>query len=243
MIVEAASITLAAATTATAAVLARGAFHPRSRIFCPVVSRLAPTDARRIALTFDDGPTPGVTERVLELLAQRDMHATFFVIGQHAKNHPDLLRKIKASGHDLANHTFDHHRHGLFRHGRYWQNQIQRTNDAIISATGRKPVCFRPPMGFKSPAINRAARDAGHEIVTWTRRAFDGRPTTSTAIKARLVGRIKPGDIVLIHDGHEPSRPRDLSPMIDALPAVLDSIRDNGLETCLFQPASYESRS
>jgi peptidoglycan-N-acetylglucosamine deacetylase len=243
MIFEAASITLAAATAATTAVLARGAFHPRSRIFGPVVTRLEPANVPHVALTFDDGPTPGVTERVLELLEQRDMRATFFVIGQHAVEHPDLLRRIQDGGHDLGNHTFDHHRHGLFRHGRYWKEQIQSTDDAIVRATGHRPTWFRPPMGFKSPAIAMAARHTGHEIVTWTRRAFDGHLTTSGAIKNRLVGRINPGEIVLMHDGFEPGRPRDLSPMIDALPHVLDSLVQRGFHTSLLQALDSDGSS
>lgn len=241
MIFEAASITLGAA--ATTAVLARGAFHPRSRIFGPLVCHLEPSSESRIALTFDDGPTPDTTVRVLELLEEHDMLATFFVIGQHAARHPDLLRRIRDGGHDLGNHTYSHHRHGLFRHGRYWKDQIQRTDDVIAQATGHTTRWFRPPMGFKSPAIARAARQTGHEIVTWTRRAFDGLPTTSHAIEDRLVGRITPGDIVLMHDGFEPDRPRDLTPLIDALPRILDSIREKGIHTSLLQPASSGRRA
>ena len=237
MILEAASITLGAAATT---LLARGAFHPRSRIFGPVVTRLELSSTPRIALTFDDGPTPGVTERVLEILQEHDMFATFFVIGQHAAQHPDLLRRIRDGGHELGNHTYSHHRHGLFRHGRYWKDQIRRTDDVIAQATGHTTHWFRPPMGFKSPAIARAASEAGHEIVTWTRRAFDGFPTTSDAIEHHLVGRIEPGDIVLMHDGFEPDRPRDLSPLIDALPRILDSIRERGLQASPLQSASAD---
>ena len=236
MILEAASITLGVA--ATAAVLARGAFHPRSRMFCPLVSRLHSSEDSHIALTFDDGPTPNVTERVLEILEGHDMPATFFVIGRHAVQHPDLIRRIRDGGHDLGNHSYCHHRHGLFRQGRYWRDQIRRTDDVIAHAIGYRPAWFRPPMGFKSPAIGSAARETGHGIVTWTRRAYDGHHTSSDAIEKRLVGRIEPGDIVLMHDGFEPGRPRDLLPLVDALPRVLESIRQKGLQPSLLQAPS-----
>ena len=186
MILEVASITLGAAATA---VLAHGAFHPRSRIFCPTVSRLEPSRDSRIALTFDDGPTPDVTERVLTILSERDMLATFFVIGQHAAQHPDLLKRIRDGGHDLGNHTYSHHRQGLFRHGWYWKDQIQRTDDVIAKATGQTTFWFRPPMGFKSPAIARAARLTGHDLATWSRRTSERYANRWAARESRSLTR------------------------------------------------------
>ena len=216
-----------AAALALAGVAARAAFAPRSSLFCPVLSR-GPTTRPLVALTFDDGPWPGSTPAELDALAGARARATFFVIGSLARQHPDLIRRIAAQGHQIGNHTYDHHRLGLFRHTRYWRSQIDRTGELLLSITGAQPVLFRPPMGFKSPWLASAARAAGSTIVTWSLSGRDGVATTAQRIVHR-VSRAGPGDIVLLHDGRDPASRRDVQPTVDALPRVLEAIAGRGL--------------
>lgn len=220
---------VAAATAlglAGTAVCARALFAPRSSLFVRTIWRGDPAD-RRIAFTFDDGPWPGSTDIILDLLGQADVRATFFVIGRYALAHPKLMRRIHADGHLIGNHTFDHHRTGLFRGRRYWADQIERTDQAIAQTTGYTPRFFRPPMGFKSPMLAWAVRRNPHQIIAWSRRARDGVTTTPARI-AMALRNLSPGDIVLLHDGRDPMSLRDLSAggsTAAALPEVLTRLR------------------
>lgn len=247
MIAAGLSAAAAGAAAFWAARAAVGAFHPRSEWFGPVFSRapaLAPADDR-IALTFDDGPHEQATPRVLDILARHDVRATFFVIGRFVDAHADLVRRIIAEGHLVGNHTYDHHRAGLFYWHRYWRDQLERTEQAIARATADDPLLpgtpassrpqtasaarlFRPPMGFKSRFNLHAAAALGLTTVTWSRRARDGVATDAAAI-VRRVAAARPGDIVLLHDGVEPASRRSPEALIEALPDILASLAGRGL--------------
>jgi len=225
-----ASTAAGAAAVIGASLLARGMFSPRSSLLIPTVWRgpVILGGPGRIALTFDDGPWPGSTEPILEILQSAGARATFFVIGRYALSHPDLIRRIQGEGHLIGNHTFDHHRTGLFRGSRYWTEQIARTDDAAGSITGEAPLLFRPPMGFKSPTQARAVRRQGHTVVAWSRRGWDGVTTRAEEI-VRAVANVKSGDIVLLHDGRDPASTRQIGATAEALPAILRTVREAGL--------------
>lgn len=212
---------------ATAGVLAYGTFAPRSSLFGPVISRGRSSDA--VALTFDDGPCPGATEAILDILARERIHATFFVIGRYAAQHRSLCARMHAEGHLLANHTFDHSRIGMFKGRRYWLDQIQRTSDVINDVTGAPPAFFRPPMGFKAPPVMRAAQHAGCRVVTWTRRALDGVRTPPESIVRRLA-QARPGEILMLHDGRDPASRRPFDATIQALPQVIAALRQRNIQ-------------
>jgi len=220
----------AAALAAVAGVAAYGMFVPASRFFGPVISRAGGSraGAGAVALTFDDGPWPGGTERILEILAREGVRAAFFVIGRYAAEHPEMVRRIHDEGHLIGNHTFDHSRLGMFRGWTYWDDQVRRTNEVVAELTGSEPVYFRPPMGFKSPPSMRAARRNGCEVVTWSRRALDGVTTTADAI-VRHVSGAEDGEIVLMHDGRDPMSRREVGATAEALPEVIARLRDKGL--------------
>lgn len=216
---------------AALAVVAWGVFHPRARLFGKVRTRL-PEHARRegcVALTFDDGPLPGGTDRVLDVLAERGVRATFFVIGAHARAHPELLERIAREGHTIGNHTYDHHRHGLLYYRRYWRDQIRRTQAVIEEITGQSPGLFRPPMGFTSPPLMHAARAEGLEVVAWTRRSYDAGIGRRGAI-LRAARRLRAGEILLLHDGKEPASGRVIGLTADTLTEVLDILHSRGLK-------------
>lgn len=207
--------------------LARAVFASRSSMFYPTVSRLDGPDGR-VALTFDDGPWPGSTDLILDVLARTETQATFFVIGRYAAAHPDLIRRMHEEGHQIGNHTYDHHRTGLFRSERYWREQLRRTNEVIAKITGERPVIFRPPMGFKAPQQARALAKAELRAVAWSRRAFDGIAPSVERI-VRTGERLVSGDILLLHDGRDPVSTRDVGAAAQALPAILSGLRRRGL--------------
>lgn len=178
---------------------------------------------REIALSFDDGPTPGITEAILEILSRSGLRATFFVIGQNAQNHPELIRRLHSEGHIIANHTWHHHHHGWARWRKYWELEIKRTDDLIEEIVGVRPAYFRPPVGLKTWCTLSAARRLGHATITWSCRGRDGVCADVNRILDRLNG-VRGGDIVLLHDGIDPNFSRDPSGTIAALPIFLDRL-------------------
>ena len=196
------------------------------RLFGEVIA----TGARQIALTFDDGPHSESTPAVLNVLAGHDVPATFFVIGSHAQKHVSLLQQIHAQGHLIANHSFDHTYLGTLNSCRYWINQIAHTNAVIEKAIGQCPALFRPPMGFKNIRMAKAARQQQCTIVTWSRRAWDGLPTTADRIVRRLNHGCQAGDIILMHDGVQPNGCRNHMATAEALGPLIGSIRSAGFE-------------
>lgn len=202
--------------------------HPSCQWFGPVRHVGSPAPPPRIALTFDDGPTPGQTERVLKVLAEHGVPASFFCIGRNVAAAPDLLRAVADGGHLIANHSYDHPRDGCFRGRRYWIDQLEQTNEAIQQVIGQRPQLFRPPMGLKTPRVLYAARKLGMTTVTWTHRGLDAWSTRPEKIVPRLTQRLPRGAILVLHDGVEPGRRRSIQPTLDALPIVIDRVRAQG---------------
>jgi peptidoglycan-N-acetylglucosamine deacetylase len=224
-------LAIAGATVAAAAagVMLRAMFAPRSQFFGHVLFRGSTDEPSRIALTFDDGPHPVATPRVLDILREHRVPAAFFVIGRFAERHPELIRSIHDEGHLIGNHSWTHSAWGTFRHKRYWREEIGRADALIESIVGRRPALFRPPMGFKTFHITKSAMRAGHATVTWSQRAFDGVRTSEHRIMRRLSARVSAGDIVLLHDGEVPPFRRNLEATIAALPRLIEAWRSRGL--------------
>lgn len=223
------ALSTAALTAGAAAIVAYGTFSSRSSLFGSVISRARSGAGNALALTFDDGPCPGSTDAILDILERERIRATFFIIGCYAARHPTIVGRIHAQGHLLGNHTFDHCRTGMFRGLGYWTEQIRRTNEIVHEITGQTPAFFRPPMGFKSPPVMRAARRNGARVVTWSRRAFDGVTTTAGEIVRRLAPA-SAGEILLLHDGRDPGSRRVLDATPAALPEVISRMRSRELE-------------
>jgi len=222
---------LAGGVAATGALAAFGhaAFNPRCGFFGPVVWRGRSDGPPRVALTFDDGPDPEATGQVLDTLAEHGAPATFFVIGANAKRHGSVLERIDRAGHTIGNHSYDHAWTGLFHRRGYWLDQLVRTDEAIASVIGKRPSWFRPPMGGRHHHVTAAASETGHAVVTWSRRAFDGKPTRAQGIVRRLADRCVAGDIVTMHDGSEPGRRRNVAPTVEALGTILEAWDRRGL--------------
>lgn len=203
-------------------------FWPGSTLWGPIISRGASAAPPRVALTFDDGPLPGATDRILDVLGELNVRASFFVIGRVARENPDLLLRIHQQGHIIGNHSFDHVGLG-FLHGQgFWCNQIERTDRVIEQVIGTRPRLFRPPLGAKTWLIARAA--ATHTMVTWNRRGRDGVATHSQRILNRLLPRASAGDIIALHDGVSPQSRRDPRVTVAAIRPLVAGLRDRGIE-------------
>jgi peptidoglycan/xylan/chitin deacetylase (PgdA/CDA1 family) len=210
------------------ALLADGVARPGSNVFYPTVKH-GSRDAKRVALSFDDGPDPEVTPAVLDALAKHGARATFFSIGQSLEAHPQLARRIVLEGHELGNHSFRHSRWQNFFSVRKQAREIERGAQAIAAVTGSqaKPL-YRPPIGLKSPPLARAAHQQQLTLVAWSLHSHDTRTADPERIARRVLRRIRPGDVVLMHDGHDlPGRHRPAC--AQALPSILEGLREKGL--------------
>jgi peptidoglycan-N-acetylglucosamine deacetylase len=180
-----------------------------------------------IALTFDDGPDPGATPAVLEILDAAGVRATFFLVGEQLLVHHELGGAVAAAGHEIALHGFRHVEHDELDEPR---DDLLRGLDAVEAATGTRPVLFRPPYGRFSAASYAACRELGLEAVYWSAWGSDWEAIPAARI-AELVRRdLAPGAIVLLHDSARYAYRASARPTVEALPAILEEARERGLE-------------
>lgn len=156
--------------------------------------------ARRVALTFDDGPTPLFTPALLDRLERTGVRATFFVIGALVERNPDLVRRAVDGGHEIANHTYDHHSAAILSAPQV-KSGVLRGSDAIERVTGARPRWLRPPRGEITTATLLAAREAGLEVALWSVNRGNGADADSAAVAANLLTTLRPGAVVGLHDG------------------------------------------
>ena len=210
------------------ALLVAGGLAPRSRLLGPNLARLV-TEEPVVALTFDDGPDPDVTPRVLAALDRRGATASFFCIGERAARHPELVGEIARAGHTVENHSYRHRNHFFVLGPSALRSEVERTQRVLSEASGRPPAYFRAPAGIRGPLLEPVLARAGLRLTSWTRRGFDTVSRDPRRIAARLLRRLAPGDIVVLHDGSA-SRDRAGRPVaLDALDLVLDGLRRHGL--------------
>ena len=178
---------------------------PSSRIFGTALT--APRRPGEIALTFDDGPNPEWTPRLLDILAKHDVKATFFMLGMFASAHPELVRRVAAEGHLIGDHSWSHPKLSYCSTQRI-QDELKRTKDTLEQIVGAKVKFFRPPFGARRPAVFRIARELGLEPVLWNAMTDDWiEPSTekiATTLSKRvdaMTGRGFAVNIVL-HDGN-----------------------------------------
>jgi peptidoglycan-N-acetylglucosamine deacetylase len=211
--------------------VAQACLRPRSRLLGPNLTRLPEAAARRgeVALTFDDGPDPEVTPRVLDLLAARGARASFFCVGRRAAAYPEIAAAAAAAGHRLENHTHTHPGHFAFRSPRVMEREIAGAQEAIAGACGRAPRLFRPPAGFRAPWTDLVLHRSGLALATWTRRGFDAVARDPRRVADRLLRGLAAGDVLLLHDGGS-ARDRAGRPVVlEALPRLLDALAARGL--------------
>jgi len=189
----------------------------------------ASIDRSEIALTFDDGPDPEVTPRVLDVLDAAHVHATFFPIAERARRHPALLREIVRRGHSVQNHT-ERHTHSFSLLGpRGLAAEIGAAQRTLEDLTGQRPRFFRAPAGVRNPLLGPVLQRHELRLVSWTRRGYDTVQRRPARVLARLARGLAAGDILLLHDGHA-ARAADGTPVpLAVLPALLAEIEPRGL--------------
>ena len=183
---------------------------------------------RVVALTFDDGPNGADTASILDVLAQEDVRATFFVVGQAAKEQPHLLHRMVRDGHAIGNHSWSHTRLNL-RSRAAVRADLQRTDEAIFAATGERTRLVRPPFGARSFALLAELRRLGYTCVLWSvplAREWD-RPDAASVAR-RLLDATTDGSIVALHDGNR-GRRGDRSHVAAAVRTVVRELRDRSL--------------
>jgi len=203
-----------------------GGLAPRSALLGPNVVRSAAAAASgAVVLTFDDGPDPLVTPRVLDRLDGAGAKATFFVVGERVRRFGEIATEIARRGHRLENHT-ERHRPGFFFHRpSTLRREIERCQEAVAKVCARAPLYFRAPAGIRSPLVQSALAGSGLVLVSWTRRGFDTVDRDPARVAARLARDLAAGDILVLHDtAGAPS-------VLDALPRLLDRLGEAGLRS------------
>ena len=213
------------ATTAAAAAWVAYAWVPH--LATPLCAWRGPRTGRRLALTFDDGPDPEWTPRVLDLLAHHDVRATFFLVGERAARAPATTRAIAEAGHEIASHGWSHT--SLWRCGpRRTEEEIGRARDTLGELTGIAPGLFRPPWGMVNAAMFGALRRHRQRCVFWSLQPEGLRPTPAEVQVSRVLRAAHPGAIVDLHDAEgTPGAPERLC---RALPAMIAGLTTAGYD-------------
>lgn len=211
-----------------AGALAYACLIPSSQVFAPVLNR-GPAESRSVVLTFDDGPAPPFTDRILDILGEHKISATFFLCGKNVERHPEIARRIVREGHTVGNHTYSHPL--LFAHSRrFMAGEIDRAQNIIERVTGVRPTLFRPPYGARWFGLMPVLRQRRLKMIMWSVAGFDWKYKTQAIIRA-ATRRLHPGAVILLHDGHEQPPPGGIkqSSTVEALPAIIEAVSRAGL--------------
>ena len=219
---NAGTIIAALSSVVVVAFIAWGVADIRSPVFGRAL--VSVEHGRGVALTFDDGPDPEATPALLDLLRRRGARATFFVVGARARENADLLRRCRTEGHEVGNHSDAHSNLHNFYTGRRLMRETSACHDSITSILGEAPRWYRPPVGLRNPFTHAVARAHGAHLVGWSVRSLDLGGASPERVTERVLARVEPGGIVLLHDaGQEPAR------LLRIVEGVLDGLEARGL--------------
>lgn len=182
-----------------------------------------PRERKQVALTFDDGPTPGITDQIIDLLKQHRAKATFFCLGAKVERFPDLARRLTDEGYEIANHSFDHKMFHTLTTKKILQ-ELTKTQNSIYRITHKKPVLFRPPGGSYNEQIVEAAKKAKLQLVLWSwdQDTRDWRRPRPAKIVNHVLDHVSNGDIILFHDSHRNT--------VEALKKLLPLLQKQGYQ-------------
>jgi peptidoglycan/xylan/chitin deacetylase (PgdA/CDA1 family) len=207
--------------------------RPNVQWLGPVITHFD-SRANEVWLTIDDGPTDD-TPAVLDLFARKQVPATFFVKGELARAQPQLIRDMLAHGHTVANHSESH------PGGSLWcsppariAREIDGCNEALLAATGTRPVWFRAPVGFKNPFFHPLLQKRGMQLIGWSARGFDAVVGDPDKVLARILPDLRPGAIILLHQGRSFS--------IRVLEHVIDELRQRGYSFVIPEPGRLKTK-
>lgn len=200
---------------------ARGSWLHESRMSPGILWR---GGEEKAYLTFDDGPAQDLTPRLLDLLAEFDVKATFFLIGERARRNPGITRRIHEDGHTIGNHSYSHPR--MWRQSKAkLEDELSQTDRILEDVTGRKPVLLRPPYGKFGLNLMLAVKRTNHRIVLWNYSLRDYKAGVAAHQIHARIEKIRPRQIVLAHDGHDHSHH-----MLTALTHALPGLKRKGLQ-------------
>src|SRR5947208_10412422 len=216
-----------AATGAALGAWAYGTYEPNSPLFGRAIGR--GSRAERVAyLTFDDGPNPAATEPILETLAAHQVPAAFFMVGEHVRRFPAVARRVADLGHVVGNHTLRHRKLHFCGPARI-REELERTHDIIGNVTGRVPRAFRAPHGYRNLFVTVTTRRLGYTVFGWTFGVWDSDARVSAEeIRRRVRRKLRPGAIVLLHDGDGYDPDGDRRRTAAALPGIIADARSAG---------------
>lgn len=152
-----------------------------------------------VALTFDDGPSPKWTTKILDVLKKEDVKATFFMLGEHVKKYPDVAVRVAAEGHDIENHSYTHHVL-IYYKPEELEREIKDTEKEIQKVTGRVTHLFRPPKAWLTNEEKKEIKELGYTVVLWSLNSKDWVTFDEKYIVKYLLHHVRPGDIILFHD-------------------------------------------
>lgn len=184
-------------------------------------------DTNSVALTFDDGPSKD-TERILDLLREHNLIASFFTIGCHVESFPGIAQRIFAEGHEIGNHSYSHPIY-LYQSARRTREELERAQTVISETIGARPKFARPPCGVRTPAYFAAAQSLGLRTVQWDVAGFDWKRRSANQIAHDVLRRARAGSIILLHDGDSDGR-RDRHETVAALPLIIRGLHERRLQ-------------
>ena len=186
-----------------------------------------PLHRKCMALTFDDGPYLPYTGRLLDVLKEKKIHATFFLVGEQARLHPDLVRRMVDEGHTVGLHAF-RHRDFLKLTEEEKEKDLQQGKEILQSITGKKPNYWRPPHGFRDSSVMKIAEEKQLQVVNWSVIPRDWTGIDKQEIYNRVMDKAEDGAIVLLHDGDSPLYKASRQATVDAAGPLIDSLREKG---------------
>jgi len=229
------SLAATAVVAATAGLtLTYAALSPGSQLFGHTL--ISGNDPTEVALTYDDGPNDVATDALLDLLAEHNAHATFFMIGRFVRQRPEIVRRVHAAGHLIGNHT-DTHPWLSFQSPRVIREELRACNQSLEDTLGAPIHYLRPPHGARRPALFHIAAELGLKIVQWNTLGFDWQPIDSARILTNVTrGRQRAlrrhvGANILLHDGHQQGLGTDRSATVQATAALLATFASEGKRT------------
>ena len=202
-----------------------GATTPSATWFGSLIHN-GPRDSDMVAVTFDDGPNPPFTLQIARILDEHGVKGTFFTVGKALEARPDVSMALLHDGHLLGNHSY-HHDAFRWLDPRY--PELDDTGDAFKRTLGVCPAFYRPPHGSHTPFMARVVEDRGMRMVTWDVSAGDWATTDTQLVAKRILDRVRPGSIILLHDGIDGNIGADRTVILQALPLILDGLRERGL--------------
>ncbi len=179
---------------------------------------------KKIALTFDDGPHPRYTKKILSILEKYNIKATFFVIGVNIQNYPQELKKIYESGHEIGNHSYDHHS-TLGLNKEELCKEIETCEELIYNSIGTKPTLFRPPQGKFDEMLTQITAKKGYSVILWSIDTRDWEHASPSNIAETVIKNISGGDIILMHDYVSGK-----NTTCDALEIIIPALQEKGYE-------------